>query len=358
MGQLGKGEHRVFITERGGSPIIAEVPWTALSCNRALDEMGSGRVSLAGATLENVSESCCFALENLAAWRHEIAIWRSSDQSEADWIGVVTEPEYRWDSVTINARDLFQWFERRLIPVDHDPITDDAATVFETLANSVLVEDSSPNISVVVQSYAGVAVERRILATERRKAADVLRELGRTSVDWTMRGRDLVVGGALNWGTSLTLDSIVAENLVLKEKGLEAASRVYVKGYPGGAGATSSFGADTAQIEGNAGGIDSDMGLVELAFSELAVRDETEAQYAASSQLTLRNPPPYSLTAELLPSAPIDFADLLPGLSVLARVRLACRNVSQDFVCPNISVSVQPSDQGDKETITLQLEPV
>lgn len=359
MGRLGQGNYRAFITERGGSPTLAELPWTALSFGRVLDEMGSGRVSLVGATLEDVSESCCLALENLAAWKHEIAIWRDPGHgTEPDYIGVVTEPEFRVDSVTIHTRDLFQHFEKRLHPTDHDPITGDAAEVFEDLAVEGLSGDTTPNITVTVQSLAGVDVERRILASERRKVADTLRELGRTSVDFTMRGRELVVAGqSLAWPNSLTVDSIVAENLLLREKGLEGASLVYVKGYPGGAGSTSSYGADTAQIEGSAGGVDADIGLVEMSISELGVRDEIEATFAAASELTLRNPPPYVLSCDLLPGAPIDFQDLLPGLQVLARVRLACRNVSQDFVCPSIQVNVQPSDQGEKETISLQLEP-
>lgn len=361
-GRLGQGSYRAEITERGGSPTLCELPWSSLSFGRVLDEMGSGRVSVAGDKLGEMNSASAIVLENLAAWRHELAIWRESDQgfgNEPDWVGPVTEAEYRHNSVTIHARDLFQWYEKRLHPTDHDPITGDAASVFEELAVEGLSGDTSPNITVTVQSLAGVDVERRVLASERRKVADTLRELGRTVVDWTVRGRELVVaGGPFDWSTSLTVDDLVAENIVLKEKGLEGASRVYVKGYPGGAGQTVTFGADTAQIEGSVGGVDDDIGLVELATSELGVRFEEEAAFAAASQLILRNPPPYALSLDLLPAAPIRFSDLLPGLPVLARLRLAFRDVSQDFVLPLVQVTVTSSDQGDEERISLQLEPV
>lgn len=343
----GLGECPTYIaqlTRRGGSPVLLELPWSGLDYGRALDEMTSGSVTVPATTDEN----CCRVLGEVRAWEHELVIWRDG-ASAPDWAGPITEPIWTRDSVTLRARDLFQWLERRELSEDYNPIQDDPVDIFEKFFLDAMYEDNSPNITLVKQGPAGFVAERVVLASEHRIAADELRELGRTGVDWTMRGRELLVRGE---NLDLPFIGIVNDEDIdnpeaspeASQRGLEAASLIVVKG--------------SAGVVTQVGGVDPDMGLVTRVFTELTVRDGESVDHAAETLLSLLNPAPEVFQFNLNSRTTIRRETLVPGALIDVRVALACREFSRLLRLTSLAVSVQSSESGPTETVSLTCVPV
>lgn len=349
-------DYVVQIARRGGSPVLTELPWSAFSYGRMLDEMSSASVTV---PVGAIDEECCAVLTDLRAWEHEIVIWQDG-ASDPDWVGPLIEPAWTRDAVTMQARDLFQHFERRRIGLfDYDPIIDDPVTIFEAFALDALSGDLTPNITLVVQSLAGFDAERIVLVSEHRIAADELRELSRTAVDWTMRGRELLISGdSLNVPFVGIVDNEDIDNPTLTQRGAESASLVVVKGSPGSSGTSATFGADTKQVVTVVGGVEPNIGLVERVFSDLTVREGQSTDQAAASRLALLNPPPHVLTFDLNQRSTIPRTSLVPGALIDPRVKLACREFSSMMRLAGVNVSVSASDTGPAESVTLTCEPV
>lgn len=339
----GLGECPIYVaqlTRRGGSPVLLELPWSGLDYGRALDEMTSGSVTVPATTDEN----CCRVLGEVRAWEHELVIWRDG-ASMPDWAGPIIEPVWTRDSVTLRARDLFQWLERRELSKDYNPIQDDPVGIFERFFEDAMFEDTSPNITLVIQGPAGFVAERVVLASEHRIAADELRELGRTGVDWTMRGRELLVRGE---NLALPFIGIVNEedidNPEVSQRGLEAASLIVVKG--------------SAGVVTQVGGVDVDMGLVTRVFTELTVRDGESVDHAADTLLSILNPAPEVFQFDLNHKTTILRESLVPGALIDVRARLACREFSRLLRLTSLAVNVSASDSGPTETVSLTCVPV
>lgn len=341
-GQLGQEVPHVFIGPRGGGAFIVELPWSSVAFSRRLDDMSDGSVSVAAEGL--ASDDCCAALNDLKAWQHELVIWRD-DLSQ--WLGPVTDPVYESEGVSIPARDLFEWFERRLLPYDRTFDNLELSTIFNQYVTDALAHDTSPNITVAA-TPTGITGDRKILASERRRAADELRELSRTGLDFTFVGRTLHVGGVEIPASALAiLTSETVNAPKLTERGSITASEVTVLGATVG----------TAQIIGTAGGVGADTGLVQLVFTEESIRDNASAQSAAQTRLDLLGTPPKYLECSLVPESPISLADLIPGARVDVAMNVGCKEVIGAFRLLGVDCSWTADDSGISQDIKVTLEP-
>lgn len=344
-GKLGCGEYVVRIQDRGGDPVRTELEWQSLSYGRKVDDMSDARVTVGADGLAD--EECCQALSGLQAWKHEISIWR--DGVEA-WVGVVGDPEYTADGVTIPARDLFQWMERRNLEHDRTFTGVDLALVFRQYVLDALDRDTSPNITVELYT-SGAIGDRSIVALARRRAADELRELARTGVDFTMIGRRMLVGGEeLPLSPLPPLTEAVIDDPRLTVRGLDAASEVIVVG-------STDENSDIPH-SGVARAVSSEIGLVQVTVSESSIKDDDSCESAAQSRVDLLSGTAEFLDVTLLPEATVDFADLIPGTRWPVGVRVACREVAGTFRLAEVRVDASVSDQGDTETVRVLLEPL
>lgn len=344
-GTLGCGSHRAFIQTRGGSSVLVELPWETLSYSRKLDEISDASVSIGQAGFSD--EECCWALSTLQAWEHELSIWRDDEEV---WVGVVGDPTYTNNGTTIPARDLFAWFERRFLPADRTFRATDLGTIFSTLAGDVLAVENSMTITVNV-SGVGVIGDRDVFSADRPRAADTLRELTRSAIDWTMLLRELKGGGEEvptgDLGTFIN-DNLIDASLVIR--GSLAATSVAVIG--------SSSGTAHNPIVGTAGvGVDADLGLVQSAFSESEILDANSASYAAEAHYEQLRIPPLYLDATLDPDTGVDFGNLVPGARVDVVADVGCKAVNQSFRLLAVSVSGNVSDQGETEIVKVTLVP-
>lgn len=350
---LGIGEYQVLLTARGGSPVIGEIPYSSISYDRSvLDAVGGSSLFVP----PTEDDDLCFLLSRINSWEHEISIYRDPDLA---FVGPVTGVSWGDNGTGIQCRNLFEWTERRLIYSDFDPITDDLVNIFVAYLEDALAPDTSPNITITVQNLSGITGERRVLASEHRRVADELRELARSGVDFTMRGRELLIAGQeLDLPSLGILHDDACSRRTLTQEGLVAATRVTVLGQSGGAGSISTFGGNTLQVIGVAEEIDSPFGLIDRTYSESQIRDQISADYAAGFRLDWLDPPPESLSVDLSPSASFFFDDLIAGKKVDVRVKAGCRDIIGDLRVSSVRGQVNVGPDGETEIISLDIDPI
>lgn len=352
---LGVGYHQVLLAKRGGETILGEVPFSSLSYDKSvLDDIGQANVQVPPSEDDRV----CELMSKLNSLEHEIIIYRDSDLA---FVGPVQDPEWGDDGTRIGAKNLFIWFEWRKIYSDFNPITGDLVEIFIAYAEDALAPDSSPNIIMVQQNVSGISGERVALASEHRKAADELRELARSGVDFIMDGRNLLVAGQ---ELDLPLLGILHDDGCVRRKikqiGSLGGTSATVRGQSGGSGTGMTFGSNSNQIVGEASDVDGidRYGLVEKIYSEMQIRDELSADFSATFRLDWINPPPEILEVTLAPHASFLFSDLLAGKKIDARIKAGCREFVGDRRVSKVVVNVEVSEEGESEFISLQLEPV
>lgn len=345
-GRLGCGDHLVRLQDRGGGVTRAErVPWASLSYGRRVDEITSARMTV-DVNGEDF-EACCMALADLKAWKHELSIWRDAEEA---WVGPVGDPEFGLEDVLVTARDLFAWMERRNLEHDRSFTGDDLALVFQTYVEDALERDPSPNITLTVYG-AGVVGDRQVKAAQKRRAADELRELARSGVDWTAYKREILVAGEeLPLAPLPLLTNDMVNEPRLLPRGIESASEVSVVG--------ATLPNSDIPASGSAGGIDPDIGLVQTTINESSIKDDRSCESAAENWLALLEGVPSYIRLELLPSAPVRFADLIPGARWPVALSFACRDVEETLRLQEVSVNATVEDSGVTETVSVTLEPL
>lgn len=350
MGRLGCGAWRAYLQCRGGG-VLTELPVAALSMGRALDEVSAASVTVTGNSLSRWSRTrrsdCCGYIAELNPWEHELALFRGEGDDPA-WVGPILTPTWGRESVTIAARDLAQWFERRLLEHDRTLAGMDLADIFRRYAVDALHRDPTPNMTITV-SPTGIIGDRSVLAGARRRAMDEMRELARSGVDFTAKGREILVGG-----TEVPTPAIgpfIAEHFAepgptSSLDGLAAATEATVVGARG----------DTTgnPVMGVAGGIDPAMGLVQDAMSESSIEDEASAQAAAQSRYDMLATAPEFVSGQLAAEAPVGFDDLVPGARADLRLALFCRDVVGVYRLAQVSASVSVSGDTVDEKIGVQ----
>lgn len=338
---LGCGSYKLFLRDAGGGNELAQLDFSGLSYSRLLDEMSDARVL--NATPHD--ERCIPYLNDIRPFYHELSIWRETSEV---WVGPITEVAYTYSGLTIAARDLFQWFERRLLPFDRAFVQTDLSTIAAQYVQDALSTDPSPNISTDV-GPCGVMGDRVVFTLNFRRAADEIRELSRTGLDFTVIGRQIRFGGAEVPALSLpVLTSDIFETTEARLAGLQMANRVVVIGRSEGGVATPTVGI--------AGG--EKRPLVEQTYSEATILDVTSATAAALSRIQLLSDPPVSITGKMLEVAPIDFSRLIPGAQSVFKQQVGYRFFDIPIRLHSVNVDVGIAESGHTEDIVCKLQPV
>lgn len=340
---LGIGSWRVFLQQRGGGAgsVLGELPFRSLSGGRRLADMSSGEVvcDVPSALGGPAAKAVRALLASAEAWEHEISLWRDSVEV---WVGPITEPDPGRDDVTLRARDLFQWFERRLLEEDLTHTDEDLAAIFSDYATSALSRDSSPNIGFMVGN-AGLSTSRTVSAAVPSLAADEMRSLAREGLDFTVVGRTLIVAGEIP--STRALPTLTNEWFVpdrSPRRGLDMATEWVVQG---------ATVAGQSPL-GRAGGIDERYGLVQQRASENSIVTAEGAEQAAESRYSRMGRPPVSVSGQLLPEAPVDFSDLVPGIQWPVDIEVGVSQVAQTLRLASVDFSESP-ESGEKVSISL-----
>lgn len=106
--ELGCGQHRVFVFDRGGVINRGEItPITSIKWGRKRDDISDATI-----VITEYDKDCGDLLATLRSWRHEVVIYRNDDRV---WEGPITHLAYRPGEVTIGAKDPMAYVYRRIL---------------------------------------------------------------------------------------------------------------------------------------------------------------------------------------------------------------------------------------------------
>lgn len=323
----------VRVTGPGGFPTLLELTDYVVGgqISRLLDATSAAAVEI---TKDDIA--CCRELgQILGGWGcAELEFWRDGVLA---WGGPITIPQWGWSSIRIAAEDSSAWWKRRTIRQDLRFVGVDISDIFAAVHAEAMRYEPVPGFTVR-PTATGIAGTRTILAKDTKYAADVLGELARTGIDWTVYGRNVIVGGEtipVNPIATLTDDDWIGGGPILEWAGDVYASRVIVRG------ANNLIA--VAELEA----ADMPCGLVERVFTEESIEDQASLDAAARVRLAaLRSP--WRLVndngALLRCGSPVEFADLIPGARVRVSTEVSCDPVVADFRLASIAATYGESD--------------
>jgi hypothetical protein len=343
----GCGEWTAYIVGRGGSPTRFELEFSSISVTRALNASGSARVSIPNSG--RAGSSCCEVFAGTEPWRDELLLYRNN---EVAYVGPIQSLSASLSGGDISSIDLFAWMEQRFLEEDFHG-DGDVADIFRAVFEQAYDKDDSPNISISTRPT-GVDAVRDFRGVEFKRAADVLRELARTGLDFTMDGRRLLAGGVEVFlsTTPLILHDEGCIWAEVTREGSNFATDVSVFGDTENAGGI--------PITGRAIRSTSVYGLIQRTFTELTIRDETSADANALARLESMQPAPLRVRALLSAEAAFGFSDLIPGRRSDVRLKEAagCIEVMDTMRLQQVNVNVQISETGSQEQISMDLVPL
>lgn len=344
---IGCGEWSAQVAGRGGSPVRSELAWTSISKTHLLNESSSASVSVpyeGGAGI-----ACCEAMEDAEPWRDEILLYRGRTLVHA---GPLITARSAAGGGQLDSNDLFAWMDVRFL--EEDFIGDgDAADVFQAVFEAAYSKDRTPNISTQMRRT-GVPTFRSLKGVEFHRAADLLRELARTALDFTMVGRTLLAGGIEIFSDQSALrlhDDGVLELEVVRE-GSQFATDLAVF-----SGTTEVNG---SPITGRATRAVTHFGLIQRSATELLIKDRPSADANALARLEAMQPAPLRVSVTLSPEAGFTYEELIPGRRVDCRLskEIGCVPAMQIMRLNTITTNVSRSEAGMTESVSLDLVPI
>lgn len=335
-GQLSCHNWIVALQERGGGKILAEVPWSEFTWGRMLEDASSASVSFPYAACTTNRD-----LAEAREWTHEIGIWRDSSSGVVEeWVGPITNRQVTRKGMTWQAKDLFAWMEHRRVHGDYTLVGIDLVTIFVAWVLDALGPDNSMGMDVSARA-SGVVGDRTVLANQRRRAADLLRDLARSGVSFTQVARTLLVSGA-----QLPIDALAR---LLDEHtsdpqqsfdGSSAATDVAVLGKL----------KDDVQILGSASISGSLRGVLESTVSASEIEDSGLADDVAASNLAVLQNVPEVLRLPLKAECQNGYAALIPGAQWL--LDLPSIAVFGTYQLRQLQVQVTRQESAVKEDVT------
>jgi hypothetical protein len=349
--RLGCGTYRAFIEPRGGvrpgvGP-IAEILFDTLRWERVLDETAS-------ASVQASSAACTGLLAGVKSWRHELAIYRDVDGREdwgCEWGGPLIGPSSSDEiSVTIPARDVTAWFDRRLFTRSFKLTQRDLAEAWNVYVAEATNQDSTPLIDATATDT-GIEADREVRFTQGRRIADELRELARSGIDFTAICHTVHVGGRETTTRDLGVwRSAEIAKISWREQGLEAGNDVVVIGAGGGPQSSPIRATVRSQSDADADG------LLSTAANESSIKDVASAQAAADTRLDMLLEPPLYVTVTLAPECETPIQELIPGS--LVHLEPMPERVPIDLPADwRISKVTVDADRNGGETIAVELLP-
>jgi len=318
---------RATLTRRGGAPSLAELPYSTLTATRLANEVGS--VSLA-VPVGGLNDDARRKLGDATAWRDELAVY---DDRSLLWVGPLMPPAFTREAVTLTGKDLFAWFDHRVLGVDRTYRATDLGIIFTGHAADAMRRDDSPGITVSPTSV-GIGGDRVVTAKQRQYAGDAMRELCRSGVDFTMNGRELVLSSSRSPGTRLPVLAGHLADGPSTAPPADVATEVTILGVTR---------ADGSQVVATATRDAPPEGLLQVVVNEPAVLDKVSARHAALTALDAS--PGLPFTATLLPGwAP--WADLVPNRICRVAVNAGVRDLLGDYRLVSVTFNAEPGRLG------------
>lgn len=350
LNELGCGSYTAQLWTKGGETLVLDdLPVTNVQWARVLSETSDAQANLVGLGL---NPSCWAAIRDGSSWSHELALVRylyAGHGGEVVWQGPITKKTSKFTAGGFEMRDLSAWWDRRVISFTETFSDVEVATIFNAIATDA--NDQDPFGLTVDATPFGVTATRVYRAGNYLPAGPELRELTKTGVDWTIVGRDALVGGKVVPADPIVFlqDGHLREAPQVDEDGLQFSNDVIVSGAGGGETDNPVVGraTDLASV--------AVYGLNTTTVQNDAIRDPTSANAYAASRLALVNVPSVILgDVSLKPETPVLISQLVPGAVVSCAFTQSGIEVAGQFRLQKVAVT----GQGEGERVVLSLQPV
>lgn len=337
---LGCGEYRVVIVNRCGTSVLCDVTQnvTGLAWGRVLDD--TSQVQFTVGLTGDESTACCNCLGDTRSWIHSVVLYRDGKQVWGP--GPITNILYTRSQVVVTARDISAWLDARVIHNNYDFRDTAVTTVARTLIEDALSPDDPCDLltALSVTRSADPTLINKKADTNSGYAGDVLRDLARNYLDFTVIGTRLLVAEELQFGPFATLrDEHFLVDLEVEERGAETATKWWVAG--------DDISGDG--VLGSCGGHDPFYGLIERIVSEDSVKTQANADQASCNHLRGSNPTPIYVNipegASLSPEAPVCFEQLIPGALYDVILEGYCRRLRVRALLTALTVTLDPDEK-------------
>lgn len=333
--------YEVTISYRGNGPTLGSFEPETMTWGRTLDDYSEARIEFPG--------TCCGKLSQVRSWSHEAHVVRDGEEV---WVGPVAVDANCRSGVTIVARDMWWWLNRRVIHNDHTATSQGSVSIAEDLIRDGFAPDDPDVLRYLTVIGTGILGGRDYKANS-RYVLDALKDLAKGSIDFTAIGRRLVVmpqGYKLGQTPLLTCEHF-QDDVCTVDDGTAAATRAVFTN------SQTANGGDITVL-GESGGVDPYFGLVEVLVSDSTITDPQTAADAARATVAKGNPPPLSVQppngGALSGDAPLCINDLVPGVTVPMLLDCTCREVAQDLRLTKLDVKWGPGG----ETVSPTMGPV
>jgi hypothetical protein len=326
------GTHEAFIYDRGAYNLLGELtPLLAVKWQRIRDDVSQAEVTVA-------THQCCDLLGDLRTLVNELHIRRNGVDV---WQGPITRIEYEWDVVRIFAEDILWVTKRTVLTVGYNqsyPNIGDTLDRMDWLLRDQCYSINSdpwrvlPHLRPVRHSYNEPRTSRVVNAFQMYVWEDFDKYAEDYGADYTVINRDIYYFDIhLSWVVLPALDEqYMSQFPRIVEYGYQTYTRGYVtngKGYAGMAQQRAwvdTYGWIDLLISNTTEGTSVDQPSSE----DLAQWSDTAARNIADSV-----PAPTAIVipanTTLLPGAPWQVEDLIPGAWFPVTVTRMCRTVSE-----------------------------
>lgn len=340
----GCGEWSVWLADRDGTPRrqIENVTSISGSPLRIVDNVSKINISL-GEAEPNV-------LCEIEPWASEIQVRLDG---KIEWAGPVQNVDFEYgpdvdEPVSIEAADLLEWLSVRVLRgrIAEGPVSQQ----FATIINQAMAAD---DIGLVAPTEY-ISVQGKLRITDITSALDEIIDLA-PFLDFTMLGRDLLVGGEEVPFT--TLPGLIlpehARTFKLRRVGEDEASQIWMRG------GEDFLGGDLDRAVGSYPPevvVDPKIGVVQRREYDTSILEEDVAISAAYSYWKYAQPPVWQIEVTLdMTRVPFRFSDLIAGSIV--PVSLSGVSCWKENPTPMRIRTVNLNVSSDEEEVTLDLIP-
>lgn len=351
MASLTCADYDIYVAERGGSVLTCRLGNAIkLRYNRILNDFSESTCEVA------VNSSCADCLASINPWQHEVLIFRAKTLV---WCGPIISLTYRPSTsrVTLYARDLMAWTEKRLIsPVGIDGYEVEEVDIAEVF-NWALTHgyEKDPWNMVWAITNTGVPISRYYPgydpATERWGGSypvlgSELRSLSQAGIDYTCVNRTLYAGDLVitppNPVTLKLTDQNWARTPDIQVNGAQMSTRT---GVAGGNGGYFGWYDDQIWFEESTqpwGLLETFTPRPEIDEADTTILPNAITQEAAARHAILQQPVATITGGQLSGNAQFDFNDLIPGLPIEIGFAQPMRYLQTEYRMVSVSVDVSP----------------
>lgn len=338
--QLGCPEsYDVMIVDRAIATRIGRFPWSSIQWGRTQDDIS--KATITGAGLE-----CCGVASYIRPWRHAIVVYRNQ---KLVWAGPVLTVRVG-SEVSIGCGDLMAWLYKRKIHDNASFVSVDLATIFNAAITDAMSVDNVPGLFPTA-TITGIVGDREFVSAQAQKAIDVVQELARTGVDYTMVGTDMVAG---NFTINTAPIAVLTDKAFLSTPGVLLDGMSQGNAWEVGAGGGGASGFSTI---GSYSLVNAADGVLEESTTEDKILDQATADRNAKSRWDLTHDTPISIEAiSLSERAPTSIEALIPGAVVQMRLQRTCIPVSDNYRLQSVDVAVNSGAEGLTEEVSITMQ--